>query len=100
MEETLTIGKYAVPWALSMILAFIYSQLILTDRVKNLAAVLCGIGLGIVALWVNPKVELWTPLNIIEHILYGFNAGLTAVGFWKTLNVQFRNGAVPPPPKP
>jgi len=97
MDDALRIGQYAVPWVLSMLLAFIYAQVNLTDKRKNLVAVLCGIGLGLVVIWVNPKIELWNPLNIVEHILYGFNAGLTAVGFWKTLNVQFRNGAVAPP---
>ncbi len=90
MDDALSIGKYAVPWILSMVLAFIYSQVTLTDKIKNLIAVLCGIGFGYIAIWVNPKVETWTPLNIAEHTLYGFNAGLTAVGFWKTLNIQVR----------
>ncbi len=94
MDDALNIGRYAVPWILSMVLAFIYSQLTLTDRLKNLIAVLCGIGFGLLAIWVNPKVETWTPLNIVEHTLYGFNAGLAAVGFWKTLNTQIRtNGS-------
>ncbi len=90
MEETMKIGQYAIPWILSIVLAFIYSQLSLTDKVKNLTAVLCGIAFGLIAIWVSPKTETWTALNIFEHTLYGFNAGLTAVGFWKTVNIQFR----------
>ena len=94
MEETMKIGQYAIPWILSIVLAFIYAQLSLTDKLKNLIAVLCGIAFGLVAIWVAPKIEAWSVLNVFEHILYGFNAGLTAVGFWKTINVQFR--PVPP----
>lgn len=92
MEDTLRIGQYTIPWILSIVLAFVYSQLTLTDKIKNLVAVLCGIAFGIIVIWVAP--EVWSPLNIIEHILYGFNAGLTAVGFWKTVNIQLK----PPTP--
>lgn len=88
MEETMKIGQYAVPWVLSIVLAFIYSQMSLTDKVKNRIAVLCGIVFGLIVIWVNPTTEKWIAQNIIEHVLYGFNAGLTAVGFWKTLNIN------------
>ncbi len=90
MEDTLRIGQYTIPWILSIVLAFVYSQLNLADKVKNLVAVLCGILFGVIVIWVAP--EAWTPLNVTEHILYGFNAGLTAVGFWKTVNIQIRPG--------
>lgn len=91
MEDTLKIGAYAIPWILSLLLAFVYSQVTLGDKPKNLIAVICGIALGIVAIWVAPRnIEAWSPTNIVEHILYGFNAGLTAVGFWKTVNIQMR----------
>ena len=98
MEETLKIGQYAVPWVLSIVLGFIYSQFSWTDKIKNRTAVLCGIAFGIIVIWVNPVVEKWTPLNIVEHILYGFNAGLTAVGFWKTLNINVPSRSTPPTP--
>lgn len=87
MEDALKIGAYAIPWVLSILLAFLYSQLTLTDKRKNLIAVFCGIALGCIAIWTG--AEVWSASNIIDHVIYGFNAGLTAVGFWKTLNLQF-----------
>jgi hypothetical protein len=94
MDDALKIGSYAIPWILSILLAFIYSQMTLTDKRKNLVAVICGVLLGCFAIWTSK--ETWSASNIAEHALYGFNAGLTAVGFWKTLNIQLDRGVTPP----
>jgi hypothetical protein len=91
MDEVLNIGKYSIPFLLTMALAVIYSFApSASDRMKNGIALLAGIGLGLLGLYYGywqGKVVIG-PVVLIDYIIYGFLQGAAAVGLWKSLNIQ------------
>jgi hypothetical protein len=80
----LSLGKYALPVVLSVILGVIYKAIgpdRLGDRWKPLIACAVGMGLGFVVLIYNQMP--WTPTNIIDGLLSGFMYGASAVGLYE-----------------
>lgn len=81
MEEV-TFGKYAVPIILTVLLGLVYKfQPRIQDRWKSLIAVGFGIGLGLLA--IPYKGFPWTVVNIVDHTIYGFMVGASAIGLYE-----------------
>ncbi len=82
MEEV-QFGQYAVPVILTVALGIIY-RLVgsnIPDRFKAVIAVVCGIGLGILAIPYNGLP--WNVVNIVDHVIYGLMVGASAVGLYE-----------------
>jgi len=78
----ITIGQFALPAILTVVLALIY-QLIpkIPNRAKPAIAVGCGMGLGFVGV-IYAGVEM-TGKVVIDYLLAGFMAGAAAVGLYE-----------------
>ncbi len=81
-------GQYALPVIITVILAFVYKSFdnpdgssSIPNRSKPLIAISIGIGLGIVGLFYNAVEASFK--NIVDHVLYGFMTGASAVGIWE-----------------
>ncbi len=76
-------GQYAVPVILTVVLGIIY-RLVgagIPDRFKAVIAVVCGIGLGVLAIPYNGMP--WSVVNIVDHVIYGLMVGASAVGLYE-----------------
>ncbi len=87
MQE-ISFGQYALPVILMVGLAFFYKLFdkadgtsYISDRAKPLIAIGLGIGLGIVGMYYNGIQPIFK--NIVDHALYGFMAGASAIGLWE-----------------
>jgi uncharacterized membrane protein len=87
-EDLVKFGGYALPFLMTAFLAVIYQFHIFTDKWKNFIALLLGIGLSI--LFLLYKGLTLDIVNVVDYTIYGFLQGATAVGLWKTLNIQVR----------
>ena len=83
METDVQLGAYTVPVILTVVLAIVYkfSGTGVPDKWKAVIACLVGIALGFVALWYTGKP--WTPVNIVDHAIYGLMTGASAVGLYE-----------------
>ncbi len=81
--EDITLGQYGLPVLLTIFLALIYKfvPVEFPDKYKSLIAILVGIGLSLVAVWY--KGLAWTPVVIVDHVLYGLMLGASAVGIYE-----------------
>jgi len=89
-EDLVKFGGYALPFLMTAFLAVIYQFHAFSDKMKNLIALLLGIGLSILFLFY--KGIPYNIVNIVDYVIYGFLQGAAAVGLWKTLNIQVRGG--------
>lgn len=81
MEEV-TFGQYAVPVILTVGLGLVYQFLNnIPDRWKSLIAVGLGISLGLLA--IAYKGLPWSVVNTVDHAIYGFMVGASAVGLYE-----------------
>ncbi len=87
MQE-ISFGQYALPVVLMVALAFFYKFFdradgtsYISDRAKPLIAITLGMGLGIVGMYYNGIQPVFK--NIVDHALYGFMAGASAIGLWE-----------------
>ena len=100
MEDSIMVGKYAAPFLLTVIFAAIYSRFPdLTDKTKNDIAVLAGIVLGELALFLkwDAGTSAITASGVILALIDGFLLGTNAVGIWKTFNIQSGKSSTPIP---
>ena len=76
-------AQYSVPVILTVVLALIYKTVgtALPDRFKPLIAVICGIGLGLLA--IAYKGLPWGVPNIVDHVIYGLMLGASSVGLYE-----------------
>jgi len=77
MEEV-SFGAYAAPVLLTVILGIVYKFVDATGKWKVLIAVLCGIGLGVLAIAYQGKE--WSIVNIVDFAIYGLMLGASAIG--------------------
>jgi hypothetical protein len=99
MEETIKIGQWAAPFLMTGILAVVFSfftrddgSSILSNRLRNAIALFFGVLLAYVALVLKWDAGGYA-VTITDAILYfiaGIILGATAVGLWKTVNIQIR----------
>lgn len=100
MDEAIKIGQWTAPILMTGILGVIYSYTMRDDgtccvsnRFKNTIALLLGVALAYIALllkWDAGGYEL-TITDCILAFFQGIMLGATAVGLWKTFNIQIRN---------
>jgi hypothetical protein len=95
MDEVITIGRYALPFAavLAAALAVFYSffdkadgSSHLSKRVKNGIACLLGVAFGWY-LMLDQSIEI-TAKSAIAWSFYGFLEGAAAVGIYKTVQIM------------
>ena len=96
MQTEISLGQYAIPVLLMVILAIIYKfyegpegTSTLSAKGKCLAAILVGVALGLVALFY--KGEPVTAQKIIDYALYGLMTGAAAVGLWEGYSKTFKD---------
>lgn len=89
-EELVKLGGYGIPFLMTAFLAVIYQFHNFTDKWKNAIALFLGIGLSILFLFY--KGMPLNVVNLIDYTIYGFLQGASAVGIWKTINIQIRGG--------
>ena len=89
MEE-IKFGSYLMSGVLSVVLAFIFKMAgdKIGDRWKSIIAVCCGVGLGILAIPYN-RYD-FTISIIVDHIIYGFLMGCSAVGLYEIQRAALR----------
>lgn len=82
-EMSISLGQYALPPVLMVILGLIYkiSPILIEDRYKSVIAVCAGMVLGFIALFYAGGP--YTAKLLIDYILYGFMAGASAVGLYE-----------------
>jgi len=89
----ITLGGMAFPFLLSAILSYLYSFFkkadgtdTLSDRMKNVFALVIAIGLALASLPYNGIAM--TYVNVFNYTLYGFIQAMAAIGLYDTLTVQ------------
>jgi len=93
----ITFGGYAMPLILSLILSFAYkvAGAKIDDRFKAVIAVVAGLALGNLA--IAYKGLQWTVPVVVDHSVYGFIVGLSAIGLYElqrtVTNPRGRGGA-------
>ncbi|MCL6542046.1 MAG: hypothetical protein K6T87_15935 [Roseiflexus sp.] len=88
MQEV-NLGQYALPVILTVILSVIYKVFgenethknLISNRAKPLIAIGIGMFLGLLSFFY--KGLDFTFKNLIDHLLYGFMTGCSAVGIWE-----------------
>jgi len=96
MEDmVITFGPYVLPFpvALTAILSIFYSMFnakdgtnLLSDRVKNMIALLMGMGFGILIM-VDKETAI-TARVFIGWLIFGLLEGAAAVGLYKSIKIQ------------
>ena len=83
MEQEIRFGAHAVPVILSAILGLIFKMAgtKIEDRWKSVIAVVCGVGLGILAIPYN-GLE-WTLPTVVDYAISGFMIGASSVGLYE-----------------
>ena len=88
MEAEVMIGKYSVPFILTILLAWFFSLISkdpdqISNRVKKAVAVSAGVGLTVLALFyrahTDPNVQL-DIVYLVDYIISGFLVGTSAIG--------------------
>jgi chromate transport protein ChrA len=81
--EEITLGQYALPLILMVVLGAIYKMAggAISDRFKTPIALLVGIGLSMVAL-AYAQIG-WSIRVVIDYGLYGLMTGAAAVGLYE-----------------
>ena len=77
------LGKYSLPFILSMILSLIYKRKKVADDMKPAIAAACGIALGVAAMFYN---EVYASINfalVADYILAGGLGGMAATGIYE-----------------
>jgi len=82
--ETINLGKYSLPVILMLLLALIFKNTSIKDSIKPFIAIGCGIVLGIIALFYSEPDVITFPI-VVEFILAGAVAGLSATGAYETI---------------
>ncbi len=88
-QKEISLGQYALPVILMVVLSLIYKMIgqdgddpnLISNRAKPLIAILIGVGLGIVGMFYNGLAATFN--NIVDSTLYGFMTGCSAVGLWE-----------------
>lgn len=101
MQEV-SLGQYAVPFLITILLAFAFKPFDnqdgtskVKDWLKGYIAAGIGILIGIVAMFYGGKAI--TFVSWVDYILYGFVQGTSAIGIFKL--AQFTPGVPITPPK-
>ena len=77
------LGKYSMPFILSIILGLVYKRAEISDDLKPYIAMVVGVGIGVAAMFYN---EAYAAINfpiIADYILAGGMAGSAAVGIYE-----------------
>lgn len=80
MEEV-TLGGYALPIVLSILMGVVFKVVPIVDKWKALITIAAGTGLGILALFYAGKDP--TIVNYVDYALFGFMSGAGAVGLYE-----------------
>jgi hypothetical protein len=79
--EEITLGGYAIPPLITILLMIAFNFLGIGDRWKPLIAIGLGVALSLLAIPYLGKA--WTVVVIIDHTLYGMMAGCASVGLYE-----------------
>lgn len=80
--ETISLGQYSLPVILTVVLGIVYNITTVPDKWKAFVAIGIGVILGLVGMIYN-NPSPYTPVIVIDHVLYGFMAGAGAVGLYE-----------------
>jgi len=81
--NSIMLGKYSLPFILSIVLGLIFKRMTVPDDLKPYIAMLVGCGLGVAALFYN---ELYSSINfpmVADYVLAGGMAGAAATGIYE-----------------
>jgi hypothetical protein len=74
------LGKYSLPFILSMILGMIYKRANVANDLKPAIAAACGVALGVAAMFYNePFSSIAFPI-VADYVLAGGLGGMAATG--------------------
>jgi hypothetical protein len=77
------LGKYSLPFILSMVLGLIYKRAKISDDWKPAIAAFCGVALGVAAMFYN---EVYSSINfpmVADYVLAGGLGGMAATGIYE-----------------
>ena len=80
--ETIMLGKYSLPFILSIILGLVFKKTKLSDDWKPYIATICGCALGVGAMFYNELGPITFNL-VADYILAGGIAGAAATGIYE-----------------
>ena len=81
--ESITLGKYSLPFILSIILGMIYKHSKVPDTYKAYIATACGCLLGIGAMFYNNAYADINFVMIADYVMAGGTAGAAATGIYE-----------------
>ena len=88
MQPEISLGQYALPVIMTVILALVYKSFEKADgtssinnRLKPWIAIWIGIGLGSINLFYGGGTATFK--TIVDAVLYGVMTGASAVGLWE-----------------
>jgi hypothetical protein len=86
MTNELTLGSIGISVLLSILLRMIYGTLTIPNKAKPWIAVVLGVGLAIVALFVaSPTITIGV---VVTYVVQGFMVGATATGLYEMTKKQ------------
>lgn len=84
MVEEVTLGGYAVPVIMSIVLGTIYKFTTIEKQWKTPISIGVGLILGILAMFYNKDPEVAVTVKMcIDYILYGIMLGASATGLYE-----------------
>lgn len=81
--DNIMLGKYSLPFILSIILGLVFKKTKLADDWKPYIAALCGCALGIGAMFYNHTIDLVSFKLVADYLLSGLIAGTAATGIYE-----------------
>jgi hypothetical protein len=77
------LGKYSLPFILSMILGLIYKRASIADDLKPYIAAACGVALGIAAMFYNEATASINFGMVADYVLAGGMGGAASTGIYE-----------------
>lgn len=81
--NTIMLGKYSLPFILSIVLGLIYKKTTIKDDLKPYIATAAGALLGIAAMFYNENADLVNFAMVADYILAGGIGGAAATGIYE-----------------
>ena len=83
MESTIMLGKYSLPFVLSIILGLIFKNSAIPDQYKPYISAAVGIALGVAAMFYNVEYGMIAFPIVADYVLQGLIAGAAATGIYE-----------------
>lgn len=77
------LGKYSLPFILSMVLGLLYKKTKITDDLKPYIAAACGVALGVAAMFYNESTASINFAMVADYVLAGGLGGAAATGIYE-----------------